>query len=138
MKVDSTTPVRSARLRRSRGKSGTASAGRFADELGAGEAAGSPTPAAPQVEAVPGLLALQEVGTAADGRSRGLRRGHDILDRLEEIRMGLLAGEIPKENLRALSAAVRAQRSAVDDPRLNEILDEIELRAEVELAKAGG
>jgi len=138
MKVDSTTPVRSARLRRSGGKTGASSAGSFADELTAGAGEPAATPEAPQVGAVPGLLALQEVGTASDGRSRGLLRGQDLLDRLEDIRLGLLAGAIAKEDLRALSAAVGAQRAAVDDPRLNEILDEIELRAEVELAKLGG
>jgi hypothetical protein len=34
-----------------------------------------------------------------------------------------------------LSRLARARRADVDDPRLVEVLDEIELRAEVELAK---
>jgi hypothetical protein len=58
-----------------------------------------------------------------------------MLDRLEDIRHGLLMGAIPRDRLQELAAAVRRQREAIDDPRLVEILDEIELRARVELAK---
>jgi len=36
-----------------------------------------------------------------------------------------------------LLSAVKAQRDQTDDPRLEQILDEIELRAAVELAKLG-
>ncbi len=58
-----------------------------------------------------------------------------MLDRLEEIRVGLLTGSIPRDQLEALDRLVREQRGQVADPRLGEILDEIELRARVELAK---
>lgn len=37
--------------------------------------------------------------------------------------------------LEALAQLIRAKREQVDDPRLDEILGEIELRAAVELAK---
>jgi hypothetical protein len=58
-----------------------------------------------------------------------------MLDRLDEIRLGLLSGAVSKERLVELSRLARARRADVDDPRLVEVLDEIELRAEVELAK---
>ena len=58
-----------------------------------------------------------------------------MLDKLEEIRLGLLLGTIPQSRLEQLAHLVRAQREQVNDPKLTAILDEIELRAAVELAK---
>jgi Class II flagellar assembly regulator. len=83
------------------------------------------------------LLAVQSVddATEREARKRLMRRGEDILDRLEEIRHGLLLGEVPREKLTALADTVRAQRESCQDPRLAALLDEIELRAEVEIAK---
>lgn len=123
---------------RRKGKA-SASDGVFAEHLrdaaAATEAAGlsETTP----VQAAEGVLAVQEVPDSTDGRSRGLtmRYGEDVLDRLDEIRDGLLAGTIPKENLAELARTMRAKRQRSDDPRLNEIIDEVELRAAVEIAK---
>lgn len=84
------------------------------------------------------LLAMQSVDPDAGGgraRQRAIKRGEDLLDLLEEIRHGLLLGHIPKDRLAHLAQVVRAKREAGTDPRINAILDEIELRAEVELAK---
>jgi hypothetical protein len=65
------------------------------------------------------------------------QHGVDILDKLEEIRRDLLAGGIPRERLENLAQTLRARRAHVSDPRLIEIIDEIELRAAVEIAKYG-
>lgn len=89
------------------------------------------------VTSVGGLLSVQEVGDATDGRSRGLlmEYGDDLLDRLEEIRLGLLLGTISKDRLAELAQRMRQHRQESDDPVLGEIIDEIELRSEVEIAK---
>jgi hypothetical protein len=58
-----------------------------------------------------------------------------MLDHLEEIRLGLLLGTIPMAKLEQLGQLVRAKRDQINDPQLLAILDEIELRAAVELAK---
>lgn len=83
------------------------------------------------------LLAVQEVPDATEERSRGLARQHgqDLLDHLDQLRHDLLIGAVPKDRLAELARRVRARRRMSDDPRLNEIIDEIELRAEVEIAK---
>ncbi|GAB3454290.1 hypothetical protein GCM10027396_31730 [Insolitispirillum peregrinum] len=85
------------------------------------------------------LLAIQAVD--ADGSNRGRRRmiarGEELLDRLEDIRRGLLLGTIPIDRLSKLSEMVRSKRDSGADPELAALLDEIELRAEVELAKLG-
>jgi len=89
------------------------------------------------VGGVESILAVQEVPDATDGRSRGLLKqyGDDLLDRLDEFRLAILTGTISKDRLTELAQKLRQKRQDSDDPRLNEILDEIELRAEVEVAK---
>ena len=61
-----------------------------------------------------------------------------MLDELEQIRLGLLLGAIPRARLEQLAQMVRARREQLDDAKLIAILDEIELRAAVELAKLAG
>ncbi len=84
---------------------------------------------------VDSLLALQEVSDSltVDGRAR--KRGEDLLDELEKLRLGLLAGTMPREQLVRLNRLLAEQREQVADPRLAAIVAEIELRAAVELAK---
>jgi Class II flagellar assembly regulator len=82
------------------------------------------------------LFALQEVEDALTGRRKAAKvRAETILDRLEELRLGLLSGRFPLERLHELSRMVQSSRDQVDDPRLQELLDEIDLRAQVEIAK---
>ena len=83
------------------------------------------------------VLALQGApdSTERRARQRAVQRGDAMLDELEEIRLGLLLGSIPRARLEQLAQIVRARREQVDDPKLTAILDEIELRAAVELAK---
>ncbi|WP_142848939.1 flagellar assembly protein FliX [Telmatospirillum sp. J64-1] len=86
---------------------------------------------------VDALLAVQSVDAVdeREARRRAAQQGAALLDGLEEIRMGLLTGALPKERLVELSRMVRSRREGVSDPRLSQLLDEIELRVEVELAK---
>jgi hypothetical protein len=89
------------------------------------------------VGGVDALLMVQQVGDALEheSRKRLVRRGETLLDGLEELRHGLLMGDIPQERMQVLAQSVRTQRETCDDPRLAAILDDIELRVEVELAK---
>ncbi len=97
----------------------------------------APVSAAGSMRPVEALLALQEVPDATGGRSRGIAHGTDLLDRLDEIRLALLGGTIPRDTLIALQRRVRARKRTIADAQLAEILDEIDLRAAVELAKLG-
>ena len=83
------------------------------------------------------LVTLQEVPDRNMARKRAVKRASDMLDVLEGIRLDLLNGEVPAARLGALLRLVRLQRDQVEDPRLTHVLDEIELRARVELAKLG-
>lgn len=111
----------------------------FADALrGAAETqSGSGTGSVQGVAPVGSVFAVQEVGTSTEGRSRGLLidYGDHLLDRLEEIRLELLLGAISKDRLVDLAHEMRQKRHQVEDAKLNALIDEIELRAEVEIAK---
>ena len=86
---------------------------------------------------IEGILSVQAVSDESEQQSRrqAQQYGLDLLDHLDKIREGLLAGAIPKDRLMALAQSMRQKRRKVDDPYLNQIIDEIELRAEVEIAK---
>ena len=58
-----------------------------------------------------------------------------ILDRLEDIRQGLLLGAISQSGLQELARTIREARGETLDPKMSDILDDIELRAKIELAK---
>lgn len=113
--------------------------GGFAESLAsldqAEESQGVDAPAA--VGGIAALLATQGVGDALEreARKRLVDYGNDLLDKLEELRHGLLMGAIPKDKLIALAQMVRSRRDSAPDPHLAEMLNEIELRVEVELAK---
>ena len=64
-----------------------------------------------------------------------LKRSYGLLDRLEEIRDGLVLGSISKDKLIEISRMVKNKNIKCDDEKLREIMEEIELRVEVELAK---
>ena len=68
-------------------------------------------------------------------RGAGRRRGETLLDLLDRLRTNLLAGRVPAAHLVELAGLVRARRGTSGDARLEQIIDEIELRAQVELAK---
>ena len=145
MKVEgpkSSSSVQSAGRARKAGPAGKA--GDFAAELdrvaGADEA--GPAEGVDQAGAVlgiGGLLAAQSVDPVGapdhKERQRRAQRGNELLDRLEEIREGLLLGAVPKSRLQELAQLVREKRERGADPVISRLLDEIELRAEVELAK---
>lgn len=107
----------------------------------AGPASAAPTAQAQAAAGVGGvmsmdaLLALQDVGGPLERRRRAMGRAGRILDVLEEVKVAMLGGGATAADLERLSRAVRDQRDATDEPGLEGVLDEIETRAAVELAK---
>ena len=87
------------------------------------------------IAALDSILALQGMDDTTDGRSRGMKHGEHLLDMLDQVRDGLLAGGIPRATLNRLANAVTRRQEQFADPHLQSVLDEIELRAHVELAK---
>jgi hypothetical protein len=80
------------------------------------------------------VLAAQQVQDGGEQR-RALARGRSLLDELDQIRIGLLGGVWPEASMRRLAELLQADRPAVSASKLGAVLDEIELRAAVELAK---
>jgi hypothetical protein len=81
------------------------------------------------------LIALQMIEGPLDKRKRSLKRGRAMLDALDDLKIALLTGRMPAAHLQRLVVAVDGRERDSDDERLESILDEIELRARVELAK---
>lgn len=135
MKVSGPGQVSTPAAKKTKGKSKTGRAG-FAGEL---SKADSPASAAVSgvapVAAVDALLGLQEVPDATSGRQRSIAQASEMLDQLEQIRRGLLLGSIPEGKLKALATVLDEKREDFEDPELAGILDDIALRARVELAK---
>jgi Class II flagellar assembly regulator len=105
--------------------------------LGGAETAGktTTTQAAAPAGALEGLLGLQAVGEVLERRKRAMRRGHNLLDSLDKLKLSLLSGRVSASSLEILTAQLKQRRESVDDPKLEDILAHVELRAEVEIAK---
>lgn len=80
------------------------------------------------------LIAIKSEDNTREKRKRSVKRGQGMLDVLDELKIALLGGRLPP-GLQARLSASLAEAGASGDPRLDGILDSIELRAEVELAK---
>lgn len=87
------------------------------------------------IAAVDTILTLQSLDDSTGGRSKGLSHGEELLAMLDQVRDGLLAGAIPRTTLNRLASAVSRRHEHFADPGLQGVLDEIDLRARVELAK---
>jgi len=94
----------------------------------------APPKAAGNIDA---LLALQGVEDPVERRKRSVQRGRGALDVLDDLKLGLLSGNFDASTVNRLRAAAANLKSSSGDPGLDAVLAEIELRVEVELAKAG-
>jgi hypothetical protein len=97
-----------------------------------------PTPAGTAavrtVGGIEALMALQGVESTDERRRRAVKRGHTALDLLNEMKLGLLSGRLGPDMVHKLRAAA-GLKDLSGDPRIDQVLAEIDLRVEVELAK---
>jgi hypothetical protein len=118
---------------------GAASFEAIAEQVVAGAAAGvGGSAAAAQVGSLEALIALQGLGGPLERRRRAVGRAGGILEALEGLKLNLLEGRLSKSAIESLTRAVGDQRILTEDPKLEALLDEIETRAAVELAKLEG
>ncbi len=85
--------------------------------------------------AVDNMLALQEITEEEVQRKKLIQKGKNLLDEMEKLRTQLLIGSVPMATLQDLGRQLSIQRQLVSDPVLIALIDDIELRAAVELAK---
>lgn len=95
-------------------------------------AASAPRPAG----GIESLLALQSVDDTGERRRRSVQRGRGALDALEELKISLLSGALDPNSVDRLRAVAADLKETSGNPGLDAVLSDIELRVEVELAKA--
>lgn len=94
-------------------------------------------PALRMVGGIDALIALQGVEDQAERRRRSVKSGRNALDVLDELKVALLGGSLDESTLGRLKASAAELKAQSGDPGLDGVLAEIDLRVEVELAKAG-
>jgi len=136
MKVDR--PDRTTASGLVRGKKKAAAGGKFVVGQPRAEVSTPSVSGLGPVTAVDALLAAQESdGHGSRRQSKGYRTAEAMLDLLQQVQRGLLKGQISVADLRRLKTLVSEKRTWENDPKLAQILNDIELRAAVELAKLG-
>jgi hypothetical protein len=117
-----------------RSSGGASAAFVIGDSAPAARAAAAAPAAAPA--ALDALLALQAVEDPLFKKKKAVRRGKALLDVLEDMKTDLLLGRVSEGRLNHLLALVGQARER-SEPELDALIDDIELRARVELAKLG-
>lgn len=83
------------------------------------------------------LLAAQSVDDATQGKAKrqAKQRATSILDKLNNLKVAIVSGKVTIGHMISIADVVASHRETITDPELTAILDEIDLRAHVELAK---
>lgn len=83
------------------------------------------------------LLAAQSVENPTEkaAKKRARVRSENILDKLEEVRVAMLGNQLTVGHMIDVADVVASHRDKIHDPLMTSILDEIDLRAQVEIAK---
>jgi hypothetical protein len=135
MKIDPTVRLNTSATRRAGKARRSGGASDFANQVSSSGQDSAPAAGVTSPAGVNPLIAVQEVPDATTGATRAKIKAEAMLDSLDELRMGLLSGRISRERLDGLVRLARTAREPNLDSGLNAVLDEIELRAKVELAK---
>lgn len=83
------------------------------------------------------LLAAQAVENPADraAKKRVRVRAENILAKLEEVRIAMLGNNLTVGHMIDVADVVASHRDKIHDPVMTALIDEIDLRAQVEIAK---
>ncbi|MFO1242377.1 MAG: flagellar assembly protein FliX [Rickettsiales bacterium] len=122
---------------RRKGKSNSVEGSDFSallDAMSEASESAAPPPPAP-VSSTNMVLSIQAVSDEEIGRKKAYKQANQTLDALEDLKKSILLGDISKHQLKNISDKIEQMRTETNDPRLQQILDEVELRAAVELAK---
>ena len=134
MKVSGPSSTSSVSAGKRKTTSGASGEG-FKLDMPAKASGGMTASAVSSVQSVDAILALQGVEDFTHARKRATDRAFDVLDMLDELKIALLEGGLPRAKLVALMDLLKTRRDATNDARLEAALDEVETRAAVELAK---
>ncbi len=137
MKISQTGPGAPANRSRKTGKAtGPGVADAFRSHIQDESASSAVAPAAaPPLTALSNFLAIQETSDQNAERRQAVLQGDALLHELTDLQIGLVQGWVSEETLRRVSHLLHRPRPKLDDPTINQVLDEIKVRAAVELAK---
>lgn len=134
MRIDNTPPIKGTDKTGKKKSTSSTSSVDFEGFLHESDDVGAPL-ASQATTGVNNFLFMQEVSDEEHARQRAMQQGRQAVAALEQLHRDLLMGTVPESTLRRLEGSVARQREVFTDPRLQSLLDEIELRAAVELAK---
>ncbi|MCY1705718.1 flagellar assembly protein FliX [Pannonibacter sp. SL95] len=135
MRITGNTPISTVQGKGGKKRVGGGGDGFFLSSEGEATSA-STTSSASALGGIDALLALQEMEVAPDDRDIASRRGHSLLDALDALKADLLGGLVPDARLEDMVSVLK-DRTPSGDEGLDSVIDEIELRVRVELAKLG-
>lgn len=86
---------------------------------------------------VDALLAVQGLESATERKAkRQMReRADKILRQMDHLRLGLLTNNLTLGQVVDIADVVASHREKISDPKMSAVLDEIDLRAQIEIAK---
>ncbi len=136
MKVQGPGPTRPTSPTKKSGKV-SESGGSFDEMVSGGTQAAAETKTTQSIAHVDALLAVQaaEDPTERAARKRMHVRSDNVLKELDKLRMAMLNGSLTVGHMIDIADVVASHREKILDPELTDIMDEIDLRAQVELAK---
>lgn len=137
MKIENAVKLQKTSLKkRDACKSSHEEGGFGASVSSAGTAATSPASVVFPLSAADTVIALQGIDPQGSPRAM-IAKGRQILDVLSEVQTDILKGALNEHKLKDLSRVVQEKKAEAQDPALQDILNQIHQRAEIELAKLG-
>lgn len=136
MKIEGPDKARDAASVKKKDKAGK-SDGTFGSMVAGGAQQSSGAAAPSSIAMVDVLLAVQGADDPAQraARKRMVSRADNVLELLDNIRMSLLTGTLTVGQVIDIADVIASHREKVTDPKLTAVLDEIDLRAQIEIAK---
>ena len=136
MKVQGPSGPQSPSKSKGKGRAGEDGAS-FGSFVASGPQSSAPSQATSSIAQLDALLAIQgaEDPAARAAKKRMRERSNTILTELDKIRMAMLGGTLTVGHMIDVADVVASHRDRIMDPAMTAIMDEIDLRAQVELAK---
>lgn len=140
MKIDG--PKSSSEINKKKNAKKTSSGdGAFGAMLGGGSESGvsgtGGMPMSSNIAGIDALLMAQAADDPLQGKAKRQmkERAVSILDKLNDLKVAMISGKVTIGHMISIADVVASHRETITDPQLSAILDEIDLRAHVELAK---
>lgn len=111
--------------------------GTFGDMVASAAQETAGTAASQSIAKVDALLAVQatESSTERTAKRRMRERGEKVLRQLDHLRLGILTGNLTIGQVIDIADVVASHREKITDAKMSAVLDEIDLRAQIEIAK---